>query len=138
MIRATFSFFCRVFEPLGNSSLTYRGKICCEKKQPQENNQTAVNSCSRTLNVLMLIRIDNFLGIDAVQCFCTSRDQPCPDPICEGSWCLVGFKNDGKKKVYNRHLSFMSTELSLDELEIFNLFITKERRKLSYAQSVDS
>uniref|UniRef100_A0A915HPQ7 Uncharacterized protein n=1 Tax=Romanomermis culicivorax TaxID=13658 RepID=A0A915HPQ7_ROMCU len=31
---------------------------------------------------------------EAVQCFCTSREQPCQEPICEGTYCLVGFKND--------------------------------------------
>jgi len=33
-------------------------------------------------------------GIDAVQCFCTNKDKACPEPICEGNWCLVGFKSD--------------------------------------------
>lgn len=54
--------------------------------------------------------------VEAVQCFCTSRDQPCQTPICEGSWCLVGFKHEGNcsfQKYSSRFQNFFSFGICL-------------------------
>lgn len=43
---------------------------------------------------LSQITFDVSEAANTVQCFCTARD--CKGPLCDGSWCLVGFKDDGK------------------------------------------